>query len=546
MSVEIAALLAADGPMASGALAAALAASLSITPAAARKRIERRALPVRAVKLVLPRGAQFLYLESQYGSPKFWDRLAEALMEGNGAYARAIRALTARGGIIPASHFAAAAGTSSGQRQIPGDEVVKRLVDAELLQLVEMPGLGPCVAFARGEPYLDDRFAEVRARLIAEKVVLQSIQEWAAKLGFGSFHSFKLRPSAIGDGPAVGQFIWDLSAPSFLGPLVNWADPARPKPGFLVVDVLLTEVVGVADISPFLYKCTALRQFRGVGRCMQLFVANRYSKEALNQIRRAGIVPATPEALFGTEVAKALLMLLQTLSEAAAKAVDPVLFSELFERLGKAEGAVGTLRGALFEYIVADVVRQTEPPADLTMNRIYREGGKDVAEVDVLLIVKNRYVRFIECKGILPGNHLSDEEVEKWLNKRIPVVLAQTRRDNVLSKLEHRFELWVTGELTAEAKGMIAAAQALADPKGYSIRVFYAADIEQQVRSLNDPSLRKVVEQHFLRAPMAFPDAVINPLSKRSIPQDLFGFDDANTEAAVTLLATTLPALPTR
>lgn len=342
--------------MTSGALAAALAANLSITPAAARKRIERRALPVRAVKLVLPRGAQFLYLESQYGSPKFWDRLAEALMEGNGAYARAIRALTARGGIIPASHFAAAAGASSGQRQIPADEVVKRLVDAELLQLVEMPGLGPCVAFARGEPYLDDRFPEVRARLIAEKVLLQSIQEWAAKLGFGSFHSFKLRASATGDAPAVGQFIWDLSAPSFLGPLVNWSDPAKPKPGFLVVDVLLTEVVGVADISPFLYKCTALRQFRGVGRCMQFFVANRYSQEALNQIRRAGIVPATPEALFGTEVAKALLTLLRTLSEAADKAVDPVLFSELFERLGKAEGAVGTLRGALFEYVVADVV----------------------------------------------------------------------------------------------------------------------------------------------------------------------------------------------
>ncbi|PRD67495.1 hypothetical protein C6P61_16050 [Malikia spinosa] len=546
MSVEIAALLAADGPMTSGVLATALAANLSITPAAARKRIERRALPVRAVKLVLHRGAQFLYLESQYGSPKFWDRLAEALMEGNGAYARAIRALTARGGIIPTSHFAAAAGTSSGQRQIPGDEVVKRLVDAELLQIVEMPGLGPCVAFARGEPYLDDRFPEVRARLIAERVLLQSIQEWAAKLGFGSFHSFKLRASETDSAPAVGQFIWDLSAPSFLGPLANWSDPGKPKPGFLVVDVLLTEVVGVADISPFLYKCTSLRQLRSVGRCMQFFVANRYSQEALNQIRRAGIVPATPEALFGTEVAKALLTLLQTLSEAADKAIDPLLFSELFERLGKAEGAVGTLRGALFEYVVADVVRQTEPPADITMNRIYREGGKDVAEVDVLLILKNRYARFIECKGILPGNLLSDEEVEKWLNKRIPVVLAQTRKDNVLSKLEHWFELWVTGELTAEAKGMIAAAQARAALRGYSIRVFYAADIDHQVSLVGDPSLRKVVYQHFLHAPMAFPDADINPLSKRSIPQSPFDFADVSTEAAVTSPAKTRPALPTR
>lgn len=518
MSVEIEDILAADGPMTSGALATALAANLSITPAAARKRIERRVLPVRAVKLVLPRGAQFLYLEKQYGSPKFWDRLAAALMEGNGGYARAIKALTARGGIIPVSHFAAAAGTSSGQRQISGEEVIKRLVDAELLQIVEMPGLGPCVAFARGEPYIDDRFPEVRARLIAERVLLQSIQEWAAKLGFGSFHSFKLRVSETGSPPAVGQFAWDLTAPSFLGPLTNWSHPANPKPGFIVVDVLLTEVVDTADVSPFLYKCTSLRQFRGVGRCMQFFVANRYSKEALNEIRRAGIVPATPEALFGNEVAKALLTLLRTLSEAADKAVDPVLFSELFERLGKAEGAAGTLRGALFEYVVADVVRQLEPPADITMNRIYREGGKDVAEVDVLLIVKNRYIRFIECKGILPGNLLSDEEVEKWLNRRIPVVLAQTRRDNVLSKLEHRFELWVTGALTAEAKSMIADAQARADIKGYSICVFYAEDIIQQVSQINDSSLRKVVDQHFLHAPMAFPNAAINPPSKRSIP----------------------------
>lgn len=544
MSVEVADYLAANGPLASGALAAGLAASLNITPAAARKRIERRMLPVRTVNLVLPRGAQFLYLESQYGSPRFWERLAETLMDGNGAYARGIRALTARGGIIPISHFAAAAGTSSGQRQISGDEVMKRLVDAELLQFVEMPGLESCVAFARGEPYLDDRFPAVRARLIAEKVLLQSIHEWAAKLGFGSFHSFKLRTPETDRDPSVGTFSWDLTAPSFLGPLANWSDPAKPKPGFLVVDVLLTEVVGVDDISPFLYKCTTLRQFRGMGRCLQFFVANRYSQEALNLIRRAGIVPATPESLFGTDVAMALLELLKTLSQAAEKAVDPVLFSELFERLGKAEGAVGTLRGALFEYIVADVVRALEPPAEITLNKIYREGGKDVAEVDVRVIVKNRYIRFIECKGLMPGNFLSDNEVDKWLNKRIAVVLSQTRKNNDLSKLELRFELWVTGELTAEAKAMIAAAQCRAALKGYSIGVFYAADIDHEVSLVKDPSLRKVVDKHFLQAPLAFPDAVINPLSKRSIPQNLFGFDDVDPEAAVALPATTPPALP--
>jgi hypothetical protein len=538
VSVEIAALLAANGPMTSGSLAAALAAKLNITPAAARKRIERRTLSVRAVNLVLPRGAQFLYLESQYGSPKFWDRLAAALMDGNGAYARAIKALTARGGIVPAMHFSAAAGTSDGQRQISSDEVVKRLVDAELLQMVEMPGVGPCVAFARGDSYLDDRYPAVRARLIAERVLLQSIQEWAAKLGLGSFNSFKLRADRTGTAPLVGAFSWDLSAPSFLGPLADWSSSAKPKPGFLVIDVLMTEVVGVDDVSPFLYKCATLRQFRGMGRCLQFFVANRYSPGALDLIRRAGIVPATPESLFGTDVAKALLELLRTLSQAAEKAVDPVLFSQLFERLGKAEGAAGTLRGALFEFVVAEVVRVLEPPADITLNKIYREGGKDVAEVDVRVIVKNRYIRFIECKGLVPGNLLSDDEVDKWLNKRLPVVLSQTRKNNELSKLDLRFELWVTGELSTEARAMVAVAQERAAGKGYFIEVLYAADIDHLVGLVKDPSLRKVVDQHFLQAPMAFPDAVINPLSKRSIPQGLFGFEEVEPETAVKLPST--------
>lgn len=217
MKNEIADYLSLHGPMASGELAEGLATQLSISPVAARKRIQRREAPVRTVKLSLPKGAQFLYVEHQYGSPAFWERLSAALMDGNGAYARAIRALNARGGLIPERHFSAAAGTSGGQRQVSGEEVVKRLVAAELLQEIEMPDLGPCVAFARGGEHLDEKLPAIRARLIAEAVLLQAIEGWAAKLGLGSFHSFKLRPDRYGEQPTVGPFTWDLSVPSYLG-----------------------------------------------------------------------------------------------------------------------------------------------------------------------------------------------------------------------------------------------------------------------------------------------------------------------------------------
>lgn len=517
MPNEIAEYLLRHGPASSGEVAAALAEALGLSPAAARKRVERRAPPVRALNLPLPKGAAFLYVESQYGSPRFWKKLATTLVASNGSYARAIWALSARGGLIPMAHFASAAGTSTGPRQLSGDVVASRLVTSGLLQDLDVPGLGACVAFARGDSILDQQLPTIRARLIAETILLQAIQDWAAKLGLGSFDSFKLRANAAANTPKVSSFAWDLSAPSYLGPLANWSDPQKPKPGFLVVDVLLTDVAGVDDVSPFLHKCVSLRQVRNVGRCLQMFVANRYSYDALLLLRREGVVPATPETLFGSEVARALVDLTTFLGQTADSAVDPAKFEELFSRLGKAEAAAGTLRGALFEYVVADVVRQLEPAADVTLNKIYRKDGKDAAEVDVRAVIKNRAVRFIECKGLAPGVVLSDAEVDRWLSQRIPIVRAHALLNPDQARLDHHFELWVTGELSENASKKIDAARHAAAKKGYVIDVVLAKDLDKMVAETRDPSLRKVVDQHFLRSPMAISPLEL-PASKTNLP----------------------------
>lgn len=126
-----------EGPQLSGQLAVALEKWLGITPAAARKKVERRSMAVRELKLPFARRAKFLYATTQYGSDKFWARLAEALEMGNGAYARVIRALHARGGLLPLAHLASAAGISSGARQISFERVWQDLVGTELLAPTE-------------------------------------------------------------------------------------------------------------------------------------------------------------------------------------------------------------------------------------------------------------------------------------------------------------------------------------------------------------------------------------------------------------------------
>ncbi|PXW22292.1 hypothetical protein [Paraburkholderia caballeronis] len=511
-----------EGPQLSGQLAVGLEKWLGITPAAARKKIERRSKSVRELKLPFARRAKFLYAATQYGSDKFWARLAEALEEGNGAYARVIRALRARGGLLPLAHLASAAGISSGARQISFERVWQDLVDTGLFQTIEVPGLGECFAFARKDASLDELLPDIRARLIAETVLLQSVHEWAAKLGLGSFGSFKLRICQQGTAPTVSVFQWDLTAPSYVSALATW-NSGRPNPGFMVLDVLLKEQVELNDLLPFIYKCKTLRQVRNV-RTLQFFVAHRYTPKALDAIRREGIVPATTESLFGTDVARALMELSGTLTQAATQAIDPEKFSHLFDKLGKVEGAAGTLRGALFEFVVADVMRRTVGGANVNMNKIYRKDGKDVAEVDVRVHVPDQEIRFIECKGLLPGRLLPDSEIEAWLTKRIPSVRSQTLENSEFKNIKLTFELWLTGELSPEAQRRISTAQAAVDPERYTIKVLLARDIEESVKRF--PDLRKVVKQHFLEHPMAAPIDVINPFSKRQISQVEAAFSD--------------------
>ncbi|SAL78839.1 bL17 family ribosomal protein [Caballeronia telluris] len=210
----------------SGQLALGLEKWLGITPAAARKKVERRSKSVRELKLPFARRAKFLYAANQYGSDRFWSRLAEALEEGNGAYSRVIRALRARGDLVPLAHLASAAGISSGARQIPFERVWQDLVSTGLFHTTEVPGLGECFAFAKKDPSLDEMLPDVRARLIAETVLLQSVQEWAAKLGLGSFSSFKLRSNKQEAAPSVCE-----SSVSFRLFKLEWRDRGFPRPG---------------------------------------------------------------------------------------------------------------------------------------------------------------------------------------------------------------------------------------------------------------------------------------------------------------------------
>lgn len=489
------------GPCLSTELKRLLVERHRLTPEAARQRISRQPPPVkRLAYLKFPRNARFVYLQEQYGSPCFWDALVRALLESSPAYGGAIAALRQRGDLMPKPHFFIACGSPlAQQRHLSPQTVLERLIQAKLLEEIDVPGIGPCIARAQENAFYEELIPGMQARLVVEDIMLKAVRGWARSLGVISYDMAKIRGEESSP-PKVGTFAWDLSAPSYLGGLIDRSAQGKPSPGFLVCDIVLNYEITTAGITPFLLKCQTLRSLKRVGRCIQLFVAERYSKEAFQLAKSQGVMPGTPETLFGEEVATSLRQLSEVLRQAAGLK-DMKVFDELFNGLSRIEGAATNLRGALFEFWVAEVVRQNFG-AHILMNRVFVDGsGK--AEVDVQASVASRAVRFYECKGYQPGGLIPDDEVDRWLEKRIPLVYKQALAAPDWRNREFYFEFWTTGRLSKASITKIEKAKTTVRPGRYTLNFCDSEGLTVIARATKDRALIDVLRQHFLDHPMA-------------------------------------------
>ena len=486
------------GPCLTSDVSEYLTTDQKLTPAAARKRVSRAKDPVRRLSHIsFPRKARFIYLQEQFGSPTFWDRLVEKLLQAKSAYGLAIAAIQQRGGLIPLSHFEIACGAPFRQkRHLPPTIISDRLIQAKLLQRTDVPGLGECITLIQSAGHYDSFVGEVRARLIAEDVLLLAIRSWLRKLGLASYGKIQIRGEDL---PKVGPFAWDLTAPSYLGCMVKSDKPGHVKPGFIACDVFLGEgPVDKNGIQPFINKCVKLRMLRKIGSCMQIFVADEYVQDAFQDLKKNGIIPATPSNLFGKDIGEGLMALFQVLRDAARKAIDPEKLDLLFGTLGKIEGAATQLRGTLFEFLVADVLRKKRVP-EVRMNRIYKSPDARKAEADVIAIEEHSGVLFIECKGYNPHAEVPDTHVERWLNHKVPVFYKCILDHPDWKNLKKSFHFWTTGSLSAAALAKIERAKKEINPARYTINLRLGPEILKICESTRERGLVDAFRKHFTK-----------------------------------------------
>lgn len=468
---------------------------MGVNDSAARQRVNRRSDEVKTLYgLPFPKGARFLYIEGDFGDLRFYRALISKLQETKSAYGAAIGGMLAREGICLADHWPVVSGSPDKQKgHISHSKILDGLKQAKLIEERDIAGLGPCLNL--NERYFSTSISAFRSRLTIEHILRNCIHDWAIKLGWSSNGSLQVLDEEVF--PKFSTMSFDLVGPCYLQPLVTWQKGIL-KNGFFVCDVISSGPLQEDGISGFLKKVTTLKALRNLGRFQPMLLASSYSEDALMLLRSRGIIAATPESLFGRQVADALAELLRVLQQAAEIAIgNPEKIEELFNQLS---GFEGNLRGSLFELIVGNLVRMTNGGSIDIGVLVTDYVHQNRADIDVRLVNETEIVSY-ECKGHGPDVEVTLEEVKYWLEKQVPIIRAAHLLEQRFDNLAHIFEFWTTGQFSSEALTFLESRKSTI--KKYTIRWRGPSEVEAQASTLKNKTMHKLLKRFYQKDPLS-------------------------------------------
>ncbi|WP_051013886.1 nuclease-related domain-containing protein [Pararhodospirillum photometricum] len=164
--------------------------------------------------------------------------------------------------------------------------------------------------------------------------------------------------------------------------------------------------------------------------------------------------------------------------------------------LNAIKGATNQLRGALFEYMVADIVRRLNP-GDVTMNRIFNVPDKGKAEIDVLIIQPNQRVFAIECKGYSPYGIIPDEQFKRWLQHNVPTAYAYICQHPEWKNLSAHFEFWTSAPISEDILALFNNAKEKIKPNRYTIDLLGPQDVLRVCGNTREKNLIEAYKNHF-------------------------------------------------
>ena len=345
MSKKVVTLLNKYGPMLSGELARKFEHEYGASNTAARQALSRAKKPVNKIcTLSFDKNQKFFYLESQYMSNRYIERLMDAIKQSSQINWVYICAFQSQNGFVAKSILPSL--VSSPIKNVKGHKLHQRVID-DLLKC------GIIVEYNETHWMLAE-WVSIQNRSIARAVGLETVKKqvvndfasWAQNINLIGYDSAKVLSASA----EFANFQWALTAPAYIQPLY---DTEKIRPGFVVADIFYGRTATEEDINFFLDKLSVIRTFKKLPAFMPVFLVENITREALMILKENKVMVALIKNVFDEKYAELLAEIVSVFSHSSAIiSKNPEKIETLFSEIAKAEGRYNDIIGDMFELLV--------------------------------------------------------------------------------------------------------------------------------------------------------------------------------------------------
>ena len=441
--INIQSILETNGPMLSSEIKKVLIESNGLSDEAARKQISRVKGIVRKLKsFTFPKNEGFLFLNSQYKTPIFYEKLYAALLRTNSTTGNTIAAISCLSGIVSIEKFNIIAGAIDSAKRKSIEKVKKELLSVEYIRQ-EKNSLGDDVIVLQQMANPIDLSYDTIA--IIEEVILAVMQDWIRKNGLGSFNKI-LRNSEF------AGYYWDITAPTYLLPFIDVINNTV-KPGFVIVDILPQINIRDEHVKYYVSKISSISAQRNIRPFLPMIIGLSFSTTAFNLLKKEGILVTTVANLIGDESSKLLNDMIDVINNANQRIRESnnEQLTTILRGISKYEGKFNNLKSHLFEMLTGNILYSIKN-CFIEMNRKIHVNGIRLAEIDIICIIGKTDIWIIECKAY--SSLIDERKIIEWENK-IGVIYEWLKSNPENNEKRILFEFWSSSGFTETAQKML-------------------------------------------------------------------------------------------
>jgi hypothetical protein len=452
----------------------------------ARKIVSRLRDPIFKTTNIFLDRQSLVYHISQHRKPLFFEKLTDSFKKYGKAYYAIILAMESNLGVMKKKDLANY--SLSPIINMKGHMNILSLVDnLRLLNVItdldsDHFQLNPDV-MKNG----NINYHYYRATDMAKKIVLTQFKEWAANIGLVSYHKLKINGNISG-------FQFGLTAPTYISGIVRWTANS-PKPGFLILDLLLKDEVGESDVDFFIQKLKIIKARTPTLNILPIILLNRIKgKNAMRTLKSQGIIIGFIKEIFGQKYTELLYSLINIINNAGAiLKKNPQKYLKIMEDLSKlVDGKTLNLKGDLFELAVAYYYSKMGCDSLEVGKRVtvYEEGK--TREIDIFAKFQDRLI-MVECKGT---NYPMDlEYIKKYATDNVPTIRKWFLKSSYCD-LTPKFEIWSTKGFTKDALSFLKNFNQTVTK--YKIDYFSGKDILQKSKGLKSKKFEEILNHYYL------------------------------------------------